>query len=55
VIYCKSLPVWACWWSRVWLKDSDYYQQVLRLQSRWKVEQVELDQAAQRVVEHVGV
>ncbi len=37
------------------LKDSDVYQQVLGLQSPWRVAQVELDQAAQRVVVHVGV
>ncbi len=35
-------------------QDSDFYQQVLGLQSSWRVEQVKLDQAAQRVV-HVGV
>jgi hypothetical protein len=35
-----------------------FYQQVLGLQSPWKleqVEQVELDMAAQRVVVHVGL
>jgi transposase len=37
------------------VKDSDFYQQVLGLQSPWRVEQVELDQASQRVVVHVGV
>jgi hypothetical protein len=33
------------------VKDSDFYQQVLGLQSPWKVEH----QAAQRVVLYVGV
>jgi len=37
------------------VKDRDFYQQVLGLQSPWKVEQVELDMVAQRVVVHVGV
>ena len=55
MICCESLPVWACWWSRGWVKDSEFYQQVLGLQTPWKVEQVELDMAAQRVVVHVGV
>ena len=37
------------------MKNSEFYQQVLGLQWPWKVEQVELDRAAQRVVVHVGV
>jgi len=41
------------------VKNSEFYQQVyqqvLGLQWPWRVEQVELDQAAQRVVVHVGV
>jgi len=36
------------------VKDSVFYQQVLGLQSSWRVEQVKLEQAAQHVV-HVGV
>ena len=37
------------------MKNSELYQQVLGLQWPWKVEQVELDHATQRVVVHVGV
>jgi hypothetical protein len=37
------------------VKNSELYQQVLGLQWPWKVEQVELDHATQRVVVHVGV
>jgi hypothetical protein len=35
------------------VKNSEFYQQVLGLQCPWKVEQVELDHATQRVVVHV--
>jgi transposase len=55
VICGGSLPVRVCWWSRGLVKGSEFYQQVLGLQSPWKVEQVELDMAAQRVVAHVGL
>jgi hypothetical protein len=54
VICCASLPGWACWWSRVWVKDSDFYQQALGLQSPWRVEQVESDVQSQRVMVGVG-
>jgi hypothetical protein len=37
------------------VKNSEFYQQVLGLQWPWKVEQVELYHATQRVVVHVGV
>ena len=37
------------------MKDGDFYQQVLGLQTPWLVEQVELNMAAERVVVHVGV
>ena len=48
VIYCESLLVWAGWWLRGWVNSSEFYQQVLGLECSWKVEQVELDRAAQR-------
>jgi hypothetical protein len=37
------------------VKDGEFYQQVPGLQSPRKVEQVELDMSAKRVVVHVGV
>ena len=55
VICCESLLGWAGWWLRGWVKNSEFYEQVLGLQWPWKVEQVELDRAAQRVVVHVVV
>ena len=55
MICCESLLGWAGWWLRGWVKNSEFYEQVLGLQWPWKVEQVELDRAAQRVVVHVGV
>lgn len=54
MICCESLLGWAGWWLRGWVKNSEFYEQVLGLQWPWKVEQVELDRAAQRVVVHVG-
>ena len=29
MICCESVPVWARWWSRIWVKNSDFYQRVL--------------------------
>jgi hypothetical protein len=55
VICSESLLGWAGWWSRGWVKNSEFYQQVLGLQSPCRVEQVELDRVARRVVVQVGV